>query len=44
MKSIYENEKLSKYNWFNLGGPAKFFLKPKSISELEKFLKNNLKK
>ena len=36
---IYKNEKLSKYNWFNLGGPAKIFFKPKSQSDLENFLK-----
>ena len=27
MKNIYENEKLSKYNWFNLGGSAKILFK-----------------
>ena len=36
---IYKNEKLSKYNWFNLGGPAKIFFKPKSQSDLENFLR-----
>ena len=38
---IYKNENLSKYNWFNLGGPAKLFFKPQSISDLTNFLKKN---
>tara|TARA_Y100001970_G_scaffold95263_1_gene120048 strand:+ start:14005 stop:14874 length:870 start_codon:yes stop_codon:yes gene_type:complete len=41
MKFIYENEKLSKYNWFNLGGPAKILFKLQSVDELKEFLKNN---
>ena len=36
---IYRNENLSKYNWFNLGGPAKVFFKPNSESDLNNFLK-----
>ena len=28
-KNIYKNENLSKYNWFNLGGPAEILFKPK---------------
>ena len=39
---IYRDEKLSKYNWFNLGGPAKIFFKPESLSDLKDFLKKNL--
>ncbi len=35
---IYKNEKLSKYSWFNLGGPAEILLKPNSIDELKNFL------
>ena len=35
---IYKNEKLSKYSWFNLGGPAEVFFKPESIDELKNFL------
>ena len=35
---IYKNEKLSKYNWFNLGGPAKIFFKPNSEIDLKKFI------
>ncbi len=35
---IYKNEKLSKYSWFNLGGPAEIFFKPNSIDELKDFL------
>tara|TARA_A100001011_G_C14259543_1_gene821698 strand:+ start:603 stop:1466 length:864 start_codon:yes stop_codon:yes gene_type:complete len=41
---IYKNEKLSKYNWFNLGGPAKVFFKPKSNLDLSNFLKKYIKK
>ncbi len=37
--NIFFNEKLSKYSWFNLGGPAKVFFKPKNISQITKFLK-----
>ncbi len=36
---ILFNEKLSKYSWFNLGGPAKVIFKPKSLNELSLFLK-----
>ena len=31
---------LSKYSWFNLGGPAKVIFKPKTLNELSIFLKN----
>ena len=41
---IYKNEKLSKYHWFNLGGPAKIFFKANSEFDLKAFLKNNFKK
>ena len=37
---IYKNEKLSKYSWFNLGGPAEVFFKPNSIDDLKNFLLN----
>ena len=37
---IYKNEKLSKYSWFNLGGPAEVLFKPNSIEELKNFLVN----
>jgi len=36
---IFE-ESLSKYSWFNLGGPAKVIFKPKNLNELSVFLKN----
>ncbi len=38
---IYENEKLSKYSWFNLGGPARIFFKPDSQSDLKNFLEKH---
>jgi len=34
------NKSLSKYSWFNLGGPAKVIFRPKSLNELSIFLKN----
>ena len=37
---ILFNESLSKYSWFNLGGPAKVIFKPKNLNELSTFLKN----
>ena len=33
------NENLSRYSWFNLGGPAKIIFKPKNLHELSFFLK-----
>ncbi len=36
---ILFNENLSKYSWFNLGGPAKIIFKPKNLNELSLFLK-----
>ena len=37
---IYFDESLSKYSWFNLGGPAKVIFKPKNLNELSIFLKS----
>ena len=37
---ILFDENLSKYSWFNLGGPAKIVFKPKNLNELSFFLKN----
>ena len=37
---ILYNENLSKYSWFNLGGPGKIVFKPKNLSELSTFLHN----
>ena len=36
---ILIDEKLSKYSWFNLGGPAKIVFKPKNLNELSSFLR-----
>ena len=36
---ILFNESLSKYSWFNLGGPAKIIFKPENLNELSLFLK-----
>ena len=37
--SITFNESLSKFSWFNLGGPAKILFRPKNLRELSIFLK-----
>ena len=34
------DENLSKYSWFNLGGPAQVIFKPKNLNNLSLFLKN----
>ena len=34
------DENLSKYSWFNLGGPAKVIFRPKNLNELSIFLKS----
>ena len=39
--SISINTDLSNYSWFNLGGPAEYFFKPKNESQLIEFLKSN---
>ena len=39
--NIFLNEKLSKYSWFNLGGPAELFFRPKNEMQLSNFLKKN---
>ena len=36
---IFFNENLSKFSWFNIGGPAKVLFKPKNLKELSIFLK-----
>ena len=41
--TIFNNVQLSKYSWFNLGGPAEYFFKPNSKKELLEFLKHNKK-
>ncbi len=38
-KKILIGEKLSKYSWFNLGGPAEILFKPQDTEELKSFLK-----
>ncbi len=46
-KNVSTNIELSKYSWFNLGGPAELFFKPENKNQLIEFLKhskeNNLK-
>ena len=41
--NISNNTDLSNYSWFNLGGPAEYFFKPKNKIQLIEFLKDNLK-
>ena len=38
-KNVFFQENLSKYSWFNLGGPAMILFKPESIEQLKSFLK-----
>ena len=38
-KKLLVKEKLSKFSWFNLGGPAEIFFKPTNYNELASFLK-----
>ena len=38
-KSLHIKEVLSKYSWFNLGGPADVFFRPQNKSDLVHFLK-----
>ena len=40
-ENISNNTKLSNYSWFNLGGPAEYFFKPKNKEQLIEFLKEN---
>ncbi len=42
-KNITINTGLSNYSWFNLGGPAEYFFKPKDKNQLIEFLKENKK-
>ena len=37
-KSITFNEDLSKYSWFNLGGPSQVFFRPDNLKQLSEFL------
>ena len=39
--NISKNISLSKYNWFNLGGPAEYFFKPEDKQQLIDFIKEN---
>ena len=43
-ENLAENVKLSNYSWFNLGGNADFFFKPKNKNHLKKFLEEANKK
>ena len=42
-ENISNNTKLSNYSWFNLGGPAEYFFKPKNKEQLIEFLEENRK-
>ena len=39
---ILFDKSLSKYSWFNFGGPAKVIFKPKNLNELSIFVKTTL--
>ena len=38
-KNLIIKEDLSKYSWFNLGGPADIFFRPENKDQLINFLK-----
>ena len=38
-KNLIINENLSKYSWFNLGGPADIFFRPENKLQISEFLK-----
>ncbi len=40
-ENISNNTNLSNYSWFNLGGPAEYFFKPKNKEQLIEFLEEN---
>ena len=40
-RSISSDIELSKYSWFNLGGPAELFFKPENKNQLIEFLKHS---
>ncbi len=42
-KNIIKNEILSKYSWFNLGGPAEIFFRPENKDQLKAFLNETFK-
>ena len=42
-KNLIINENLSKYNWFNLGGPADIFFRPDNKDQLIDFFKKDKK-
>ena len=42
-ENISVNTNLSSYSWFNLGGPAEYFYKPKNSKQLIDFLQENKK-
>ena len=42
-RNISNNIKLSKYSWFNLGGPAEYLFRPFNKKQLIEFLKDNQK-
>ena len=37
-ENFYQNVNLSNYSWFNLGGPAEYFFKPRDKNQLIEFL------
>ena len=43
-KNLIIKEDLSKYSWFNLGGPADIFFRPENKDQLINFLKEIKKK
>ena len=38
-KKVFFGENLSRYSWFNLGGPAEIFFRPDNVNQLIEFLR-----
>mgnify|MGYP001425563454 CR=1 FL=1 len=41
-KNLIFQENLSKYSWFNLGGPADIFFRPENVYQLKEFLSEDI--
>ena len=39
-KSLIINENLSKYSWFNLGGPCRYFFRPENKNQILDFIQH----
>ena len=42
--NFFKKEDLSKYSWFNLGGPAEILFKPDNVEQILSFFKDQKKR